>query len=132
MQTLIAIKDEKLRFLKENSYFRGLERQVLESLSQGTYLRLYQRGEIVCWQGEACSGLFIIQQGSVKLFKLSAKGSELIIRVFEEGATFNEVPVFDRGSNPVNVAALEDSEIWTVDARSSSGRWMNTPRWPRR
>lgn len=117
MQTLIAKKDEKLRFLKENSYFRGLEGRALEDLSQGTYLRRYLRGEIVCWQGEPCSGLFMIQHGSVKLFKLSAKGRELIIRVFEEGASFNEVPVFDRGSNPVNVAALEESEIWTVDSQ---------------
>ena len=41
---------------------------------------------------------------------------ELIINVFEEGATFNEVPAFDNGQNPVNVAALEDSEIWVVEA----------------
>jgi CRP-like cAMP-binding protein len=52
----------------------------------------------------------MIQHGSVKLFKLSAKGRELIIRVFEEGASFNEVPVFDRGTNPMKVAALEERE----------------------
>ena len=64
----------------------------------------------MCWQGEPCSGLFMIQHGSVKLLKLSAKGRELIIRVFEEGASFNEVPVFDRGTNPMKVAALEERE----------------------
>ena len=41
---------------------------------------------------------------------------ELIINVFEEGATFNEVPVFDNGQNPVNTATLEDCEIWVVQA----------------
>ncbi len=63
-----------------------------------------------------CTALYIISQGSVKLFKLSPKGRELIIRVLEEGATFNEVPIFDYGANPVNVAALEDSYIWAIDA----------------
>jgi CRP/FNR family transcriptional regulator len=73
---------------------------------------------VICWQGEPCSGLYIIRQGSVKLFKLSTKGRELIIKVFEEGATFNEVPVFDNGLNVVNVAALEDCEIWVVSAEA--------------
>ena len=61
-------------------------------------------------------GLVYYQKGSVKLFKLSPKGRELIIRVFDENATFNEVPIFDYDTNPVNVAALEDSLLWVVDA----------------
>jgi CRP/FNR family transcriptional regulator len=50
------------------------------------------------------------------LFKISPLGRELIIRVMEDGATFSEVPVFDNGSNPVNAAALEESDIWLVEA----------------
>ena len=38
----------------------------------------------------------------MKLFKTSVRGRELIINVFEEGATFNEVPVFDHAVNPVS------------------------------
>jgi len=53
--------------------------------------------------------LYVIWHGSVKLFKLSPKGREYINKIFKEGATFNEVPVFDHGVNPVNVAALEES-----------------------
>lgn len=117
MQTLKVEREEKLRFLKENSYFRALEGQALEDICQGTFLRHYQRGEIVCWQGEPCAGLFMIRRGSVKLFKISARGRELIIRVFEDGGSFNEVPVFDWGNNPVNVAALEESEIWMVESQ---------------
>ena len=57
----------------------------------------------------------MILQGSVKLFKESPQGRELVIKVMEEGATFNEVPFFDHQSNPVNVTASEDSEIWVID-----------------
>ncbi|TLN18263.1 Crp/Fnr family transcriptional regulator [bacterium] len=35
----------------------------------------------------------------------------MIIAVFERGVTFNEVPVFDGGTNPINVAALEESVL---------------------
>lgn len=107
---------EKIAVLAKNPYFKSLDGQVLADLAQGTSLRLYQPEESVCWQGEDCAGLFILEQGSVKLFKLSPKGRELIIRVLPSGASFNEVPVFDRGQNPVNVAALEECRIWLVEA----------------
>ena len=116
MNTIIINDGAKVEALRNNSYFSGLDENILVELAQGTSLRWYERGEIIFWEGEPCAGLFIIQQGSVKLFKTSRQGRELIINVFEEGATFNEVPVFDHGKNPVNVAALEESEIWVVEA----------------
>jgi CRP-like cAMP-binding protein len=113
---LIAIDlNDKIGALRANSYFNGLSEPVLKQLAAGTSLRHYAPGEPVCWQGEACNGLFILRTGSVKLFRLSPRGRELIIRTFTEGATFNEVPAFDKGENVVNVAALESSAIWTVD-----------------
>ncbi len=76
----------------------------------------YEGGEPVFWEGEPSRGLYIIEKGSVKLFKSSLQGRELVLQVFGEGESFNEVPVFDHKNNPVNVAALEDSQIWIVDA----------------
>ena len=116
MQNITVSLEEKLAALQANSYFSTLSDKVLHGLAQGTNLRLYEQGETICWQGDVCTALYIIKQGSVKLFKLSPKGRELIIRVFDEGATFNEVPIFDIDLNPVNVAALEDSRLWVVDA----------------
>lgn len=57
----------------------------------------------------------MIRSGSVKLYKISPQGRELVITVLDEGATFNEVPVFDHKANPLNVAAVEESEIWIVE-----------------
>lgn len=116
MQNLTVKLQEKLAALRANSYFSTLSDIVLNSLAHGTNLRLYERGETICWQGDVCTALYVIKQGSVKLYKLSPKGRELIIRVFDEGATFNEVPIFDYDPNPVNAAALEDCQLWAVDA----------------
>ena len=116
MKNILAAPETKIKTLRQNPYFAGLPDSLLGVLAEGTHLRRYERGEIICWFGEPSEGLYIIQHGSVKLFKLSPKGRELIIKVFIDGATFNEVPVFDNGSNVVNVAALEDCDIWVVDA----------------
>ena len=116
MQNIPVELQARKQALRNNSYFSNLEDHILDDLSLGMRLERAERGEILFWEGDPCAGLHIIQRGSVKLFKTSTHGRELIIKVIEEGTTFNEVPVFDRGQNPVNAAALEDSEIWVVEA----------------
>jgi CRP/FNR family transcriptional regulator len=118
MQIIIVEAHAKKQALRNNSYFSNLDERILDELSNGMRLQRVERGEILFWEGDACAGLHIIQHGSVKLFKTSGQGRELIIKVIEEGTTFNEVPVFDRGQNPVNAAALEESEIWVVEAEA--------------
>ena len=116
MHTISVEARSKIEALRNNSYFSELAERILEELSLGMRLQRVERGEILFWEGDPSAGLHIIQRGSVKLFKTSAQGRELIIKVIDEGTTFNEVPVFDRGQNPVNAAALEESEIWVVEA----------------
>lgn len=76
----------------------------------------YVRGEVILWQDETGKGLYILRSGSIKLFKLSPHGRELIVNTLNEGETFNEVPVFDGGGNPVNAGVLEDCELWLIEA----------------
>jgi CRP/FNR family transcriptional regulator len=104
--------------LRSNRYFHGVSEDFLEALASQTQLYRFDAGETVFWEGDPCLGLYILQEGSVKLYKLSPQGRELIITVFEDDASFNEVPVFDEGTNPVNVEALEDCEIWIVEAEA--------------
>jgi CRP/FNR family transcriptional regulator len=114
LENLFASLELKIEAVRSCRYFATLSDEILEEIASGVSLVRYQRGEVILWQDEPCSGLYILKQGSVKLFKLSPQGRELILRVFEEGTTFNEVPVFDGGLNPIHVAALEDCEIWVV------------------
>lgn len=116
MQIIKSNLEEKLRTLRDNSYFTSLREPILVEIAQGMRLCRFKRGEIIFWEADECAGLHMIRSGSVKLFKVSPHGRELIVKVLEEGATFNEVPVFDNGTNPINVAALEDCEIWVIEA----------------
>jgi CRP-like cAMP-binding protein len=116
MQYLPIEKSEIFEALRSSSYFFDLSEAVAEKLALGVSLRRYERGEVLFWESDPCAGLHIIRKGSVKIFKVSPQGRELIINIFEDGATLNEVPVFDHGSNPVSVAALETTDVWIIDA----------------
>ncbi|MBN1147052.1 MAG: Crp/Fnr family transcriptional regulator [Anaerolineales bacterium] len=118
MKFISSDQATKIETLRNNDYFSSLDDAAFARLSDGMTLRRFEPGESIFWHDDPCGGLYLLQRGSVKLFRLSPKGRELIITVFHEGATFNEVPVFDRGANAINVAALEECEIWVVDAEA--------------
>lgn len=115
MQIVRADLSAKLDALRACPYFAGVDDSILAKLAEGMRLARFERSEAVFWQDEACAGLHIIRSGSVKLFKLSPQGREFIVNLFEAGATFNEVPVFDGQQNPINVEAREESEIWIIE-----------------
>jgi CRP/FNR family transcriptional regulator len=118
MEKVFSEVNNKIEVLARCEYFLDVPDKYLEQLAHGTYLTAYEQGEGVFLDDEPALGLFIIQSGSVKLVKYSKQGRELIIRVMAEGASFNEVPVFDRGPNPVTAIALEPSKIWTVKSKA--------------
>jgi CRP/FNR family transcriptional regulator len=107
-------QEQKLQTLRLCRYFSNLDDVILEGISTGMQLYRYGVGEHVLWEGEPPVGLHIIEAGRCKLYKISQQGRELVINVLREGESFNEVAVFDGGENPVNVAAIEETTIWTV------------------
>lgn len=106
----------KLAVLRSNEYFEGLDESLLEQVAAHMQLREFERGEALFWEGDECAGLHILQQGCVKLYRLSPQGRQYIVRILQEGETCNEVPTFDGGSNPVNTEALETSRVWVIEA----------------
>lgn len=103
--------ETKRVFFQNSHFFSGFSADVLRELERGSFVRKYAANESILVEGDHCDGLYNLISGSIKLFKISPSGRELIITVFEEGVTFNEVPVFDGGNNPINVAALEESTL---------------------
>ncbi len=76
--------------------------------------RDFQRGEVVFLEGEPCQGLYVLRDGSARIYKLSPEGREQVLRTVHAGDSFNEVAVFDGGPNPANVSALEAASVWIV------------------
>ena len=90
-------------------------------------LREYERGEVLFWEGDPCDGLYVVMQGSAKIYRTSPQGRQYIVRVLQEGDTFAEVPAFDGGANPVNVEALETCSVWVIDSEILRGLILSHP-----
>jgi len=106
-----------MKVLRGNEYFDDLTEIILKEVADRMHLREYQRGDVLFWEGDPCDGLYIVEQGSAKIFRLSPQGRQYIVRVLQEGDTFAEVPAFDEGTNPVNVEALETCRVWVINSQ---------------
>src|SRR5579871_1920727 len=59
------------------------------------------------WEGEPCAGIFLILEGSVKIFRTSASGRELMLAIETAPASVAELPLFDGGPYPASVRVIE-------------------------
>lgn len=104
-------------FLKRVPYFAELTEERLAAIARDVRVRHYRTKEPIVTEGEACQGLYFVIEGHVKVFKTSESGREQVLRIIGAGRSFNDVPVFDGGANPGNVAALEPSTIGWIAKR---------------
>jgi CRP-like cAMP-binding protein len=95
-------------------YFRILTEPERAELASQMVERAYRRGELVFLEGDVCLGLYIVRDGSVRIYKTSVEGREQVLHTIGAGGSFNEVAVFDGGPNPANVSALESTRLWIV------------------
>jgi CRP-like cAMP-binding protein len=103
-----------LEFLKSILYFSDLGPAELESIRALVFERTADRAEMVLLEGETAENLYFIASGVVKVFKISAEGKEQILSIARPGESFNDVPIFDGGSNPASARAMGSVVLYGI------------------
>ncbi len=97
------------------SYFQSISDAELEVLVKASALHTYEMGDILFWEGDGAQGLWLVEQGSIKIYKLSMDGREHILHLCGPGKTFNDIAAFDDGVNPANASVLSaTAQVWLV------------------
>ena len=97
--------------LKQIAIFSDFSDEELGFVSTHLITRRYRPGEPVFPEGDACTGLFIVQTGNVRIFKSSAGGREQVLSIDGPGSSIAELPVFDGGSYPASAQALSETAL---------------------
>jgi CRP/FNR family transcriptional regulator len=87
-------------------YFDGLTQEEHRSIKNLAVERHYERGDIIIYEGDKATALYVVCSGAVKIFKTSIEGKEQILSITRPGETFNDVGVFDEGVNPASAQAM--------------------------
>jgi len=87
--------------------FAALNDSELQGLAQRAVEKRFAAEDALFWEGEPCTGIFLIVQGSVKIFRTSPGGREVMLSIEAAPATVAELPLFDGGAYPASVRAIE-------------------------
>jgi CRP/FNR family transcriptional regulator, cyclic AMP receptor protein len=97
----------KTEFLSRIPLFNGLADAEIQALAQRAIERRFATDEMLFWEGEPCAGIFLISQGSVKIFKTAVSGREMMLALEAAPSTVAELPLFDGGPYPASVRAVD-------------------------
>jgi CRP/FNR family transcriptional regulator, dissimilatory nitrate respiration regulator len=102
------------RCLEQHPYFHELAAHELERLAEQLQAKQYGAGETIFLEGETALGLYLIEHGRAKIYKLSSAGNEQVLHILGETNSFNDIAALDAGLNPANAAALSPLRVYLL------------------
>lgn len=100
--------------LRKLPYFAQLSPTTLQQLADQSLARRFDTGAMIFGEAEASAGLWLIETGSVKIFKLTPDGREHVLHLLGPGDTFNDIAALDAGPNPANAGATSPLQAWVI------------------
>lgn len=108
---MLQTKRDATTTVREAPLFKGLTDAQFTFLASRLVERQFEAGDMIFHEDQPCSGLFIIQSGSVRIFKNSVSGREQVLAIEGAGASIAELPVFDGGPYPASAQAVTKSTV---------------------
>lgn len=78
-----------------------------ESLAAAARRRRFTRGQVVFHKGDPGESLFIIEEGSVRIYLPSLRGSDLTLALLGSGDYFGDLALLDGGPRSASAVATE-------------------------
>jgi CRP/FNR family cyclic AMP-dependent transcriptional regulator len=118
---------DKEQSLSQVPLFIGLSSSEMKALAGRAVRKKFSKGEMLFTEGEPAHGLYIVESGSIKIFKVASSGREQVLHVEAAGNSVAEIPLFDGGPYPASGAALEDSTLLFIDRKSFESLCLSHP-----
>jgi CRP/FNR family transcriptional regulator, dissimilatory nitrate respiration regulator len=103
--------DKTLDIISHTPLFGSLDEEQLTHVRRIAQAKDYNRSETIFMEGEPGVGFYVVAQGKVKVYKVSAEGKEQILHIYGPGHPIGEVPVFSGSHFPANAQAIEKSRL---------------------
>lgn len=108
----IALGMRSIRsLLRGVTIFAELDEPSLQRLEERCVVRDMPAGSVVFTAGETCRGLYIVESGRVRIYRLSPDGREQVLHIEGPGRPVAELPLFDGGAYPASAVTLEPTTL---------------------
>ncbi|HQA50897.1 MAG TPA: Crp/Fnr family transcriptional regulator [Syntrophomonadaceae bacterium] len=107
--------------------FSSLSPEEMSTIAEIITDKEYKKGESIYLSGDTGKRLYVINQGKVKIFRISEAGKEQIIRILYPGDFMGELSLF--AHSPVNSSAeaLEPTMVCVIDGDKLSQIMKEVP-----
>jgi CRP/FNR family transcriptional regulator len=114
MQSVSIASQPVLELWRKVPYLDAVSGPALADLAPAAVRHAYCQGQMIFLEGDPNEGLYLVQQGTVKICRFAADGREHILHLVHPGDTFNDVAALDGGPNPACATAFNDVILWRV------------------
>lgn len=97
--------------LREVPCLSRLEPAALTELQEKTREEQYRRGQILFKEGAVCEEIFVITEGSVKVYRLSDDGRQQTLWILGASDCFCLAPFFHRARYPATAQCMTDVRV---------------------
>lgn len=112
---MTAAVDEALR---RTTIFRRLAADDRQRLAAVTSVRSYEKGALLFSEGDPGDQLYTVVSGRVKVFKTTARGTDVILEIFGPGDPVGAVAVYEGRPYPASAVALESTTCLLISRQS--------------
>ncbi len=107
--------------------FKHLNDQQLEKIQQISFLKELNRGETLFWEGDKPDYLYILLDGTIRVFKTDNKGNEITLHYFYPINMIAEVANFENIPYPASAEAETDSIVLAIDFEKFKQELLTDP-----
>jgi CRP/FNR family cyclic AMP-dependent transcriptional regulator len=102
-------------FLADVPLFKLLDEAERAALAAALEARHVEQGEELFRFGEPGDEMFIVRRGSVEIYAQDLMGQKIVLETVAAGGQFGELALFDGGTRTATAAALEESDVLSLN-----------------
>jgi CRP-like cAMP-binding protein len=121
------MKAKRIAALQHTVLFGGLTHGELAEVADRSIELHFRRGEMVFLCGERATGLFVVVNGMVRVFRQNEDGREQVMHMDAAGSVIGDVPVFDDGSYPASAICEADADVIFIEKNDVRGLCVKHP-----
>jgi len=116
------------KILKNHPSFAGLSSRILNRLTEHSRIVEFEKGEIVCREGDPCDALLLLLSGRCQSVLLSPDGGSQVLDIYSPGDTFGERALLSHDRHWTTVQVITDSVLLQLDGGDIHALLDKTPR----
>ena len=113
--------------IRNISCFSKLTDAQLEKLKKISVIKKYKAKEILFYEGDEPTYLYVLLQGTLKVYKTNHKGQQIFLHQFYPGGLVVELANFENIPYPATAEFMSDSEVLRIDYQALEKDFFKNP-----